>query len=39
LGATENEVAEAVGMVISMQGGPGYMYGGKAIEAFKQLKN
>jgi hypothetical protein len=26
-------------MVISMQGGPGYMYGGKAIEAFKQLKN
>jgi len=38
LGASETEVAEALSMVISMQGGPGYMYGGKALEAFKQLK-
>lgn len=37
LGATKGEVAEALGMVISMQGGPGYMYSGKALEAFEQL--
>ncbi len=37
LGATRAEVCEALGMVISMQGGPGYMYAGKALEAFDQF--
>jgi len=37
LGATQDEVSEALGMVISMQGGPGYMYAGKALEAFEQF--
>lgn len=37
LGATQTEVTEALGMVISMQGGPGYMYAGKALEAFRQF--
>lgn len=37
IGATTEEVAEALGMVISMQGGPGLMYAGKALEAFKQF--
>jgi AhpD family alkylhydroperoxidase len=38
LGASRDEVAEALGMVVSMQGGPGYMYTAKALEAFEQLK-
>ena len=37
MGATREEVTEAMGMVISMQGGPGYMYAGKALEAFDQF--
>ena len=38
LGVGRDEVAEALGMVVSMQGGPGYMYMAKALEAFDQLK-
>ena len=37
LGTGRDKVAEALGMVISMQGGPGYMYAGKALEAFDQF--
>jgi AhpD family alkylhydroperoxidase len=37
LGASRAEVVEAMGMVMSMQGGPGYMYAGKALEAFDQF--
>lgn len=38
LNVSRDEVAEALGMVILMSGGPGYSYVGKAIEAFDQLK-
>ena len=38
LGAERDRVAEALGMAVSMQGGPGYMYMAKALEAFDQLK-
>ena len=36
-GATRAEVAEAVNVCVLMNGGPGYMYGAKAIEAYDQL--
>jgi len=36
-GATRDEVAEMVNVVVLMNGGPGYMYGAKAMEAFDQL--
>lgn len=36
-GATRAEVAEAVGVAVSMGGGPAFMYGAKALEAFDQL--
>src|SRR6056297_492081 len=36
-GATREEVAETVNVCVLMNGGPGYMYGAKAIEAFDQL--
>ncbi len=36
-GATKDEVAEMVSVAILMGGGPGYMYGMKALEAFDQL--
>ncbi|WP_397543035.1 carboxymuconolactone decarboxylase family protein [Roseovarius salis] len=36
-GATRDEVAETVNVCVLMNGGPGYMYGVKAIEAYDQL--
>ncbi len=36
-GATREEVAETIAVCIMMGGGPGYMYGMKALEAFDQL--
>jgi AhpD family alkylhydroperoxidase len=36
-GATRDEVAETINVVVMMNGGPGYMYGAKAMEAFDQL--
>lgn len=36
-GATREEIEETVNVVVLMNGGPGYMYGAKAIEAFDQL--
>ena len=36
-GATRDEVAEMVNVVVLMNGGPGYMYGAKAMEAYDQL--
>lgn len=37
LGATKQEVAEAVSVAILMGGGPSTVYGGKALEAFDQI--
>ena len=37
LGATREEVAEAVGMAVYMGGGPSMMYGARALDAFDQL--
>ena len=36
-GATREEVAETVGVCIMMGGGPSFMYGAKALEAYDQL--
>lgn len=36
-GASRDEVAETVNVVVMMNGGPGYMYGAKAMEAYDQL--
>lgn len=36
-GATREEVSEVVNVCVVMNGGPGYMYGVKAIEAYDQL--
>lgn len=36
-GATREEVAEVVNVCVLMNGGPGYMYGAKALEAYDQL--
>lgn len=36
-GATREEVAETVSVAMTMGGGPAYMYGAKALEAFDQL--
>lgn len=38
-GATEEEVAEMVGVAISMNGGPGTVYGPRAFAAFREYKN
>ena len=34
-GATEKEVAETIGVAISMSGGPGTVYGPRALAAFR----
>lgn len=39
LGATREEVAELAGVAIVMGGGPGSVYGGKAIEAYDEAVN
>lgn len=36
-GATRDEVAETISVAVMMGGGPAYMYGVKALEAFDQL--
>jgi AhpD family alkylhydroperoxidase len=36
-GATRNEIAETVTVTMYMGGGPAYMYGVKALEAYDQL--
>ncbi len=36
-GATRDDVAETVSVAVMMGGGPAYMYGVKAIEAYDQL--
>ena len=36
-GATRDEIAEMVNVCVLMNGGPGYMYGAKAMEAYDQL--
>ncbi|MCU4653303.1 carboxymuconolactone decarboxylase family protein [Roseibacterium sp. SDUM158016] len=36
-GATRSEVAEMVNVCVLMNGGPGYMYGAKVMEAYDQL--
>lgn len=36
-GATRDEIAEAVGVCVMMGGGPSFMYGVKALEAYDQL--
>jgi len=38
-GASEAEVAELVGVTISMNGGPGTVYGPRAFAAFREFKN
>jgi AhpD family alkylhydroperoxidase len=37
LGASRAEVAEAMGVVVQMQGGPGLMYAADALAAFDQM--
>lgn len=39
LGATDEEVSEALGMVVYMGGGPGLMYAGDAWTAWQALKD
>jgi AhpD family alkylhydroperoxidase len=36
-GATDQEVAEAIGVVILMNGGPGTVWGPRALEAFREF--
>lgn len=36
-GASREEVLETIGVAIYMGGGPSYVYGGQALEAFDQL--
>ena len=36
LGATREEIAELAGVAIVMSGGPGSVYGGKALEAYDE---
>lgn len=36
-GATRDEIAETVSVTIMMGGGPAYMYGSRALQAFDQL--
>lgn len=38
-GATEQEVAEAIGVSINMSGGPGTVYGPRAFAAFKDYSD
>lgn len=38
-GATEAEVAEALGVAIQMNGGPGTVWGPRAFAAFKEFAN
>ena len=36
-GATRDEIAETITVTMYMGGGPAYMYGAKALDAFDQL--
>jgi alkylhydroperoxidase/carboxymuconolactone decarboxylase family protein YurZ len=37
-GASEQEAAEAIGVAISMNGGPGAVYGLRAFAAFREFQ-
>ncbi len=37
LGATREEVLDTIGVAIYMGGGPSYVYGAQALEAYEQL--
>ena len=37
-GATEQEAAEAIGVALLMSGGPGTVYGPRALAAFKDFQ-
>lgn len=37
VGATREEIAETISVAVMMGGGPAYMYGAKALDAFDQL--
>ena len=37
-GATEAEVAETIGVAIAMSGGPGTVYGPRALAAFREFE-
>lgn len=39
LGATEQEIAETLGMCIYMGGGPSMMYAAEAVASFNEFKN
>jgi AhpD family alkylhydroperoxidase len=39
LGATEQQVAEVIGVTILMDGGPGTVYGPRALAAFREFAN
>lgn len=39
LGADDQQVAEAMGVVILMNGGPGTVYGPRALAAFREWKD
>ncbi len=39
LGATSQEVAEAMGVAILMNGGPGTVWGPRALDAFEEYSN
>ena len=36
-GATRSEIAETISVAIMMGGGPAYMYGARALEAYDQF--
>ena len=37
-GATEEEILETIGVATYMGGGPSFVYGAQALEAYRQLK-
>ncbi|MDX1930976.1 MAG: carboxymuconolactone decarboxylase family protein [Capsulimonadales bacterium] len=38
-GATDEEIAECIGVAVLMGGGPSLMYGAKAMDAVRQFRN
>jgi alkylhydroperoxidase/carboxymuconolactone decarboxylase family protein YurZ len=38
VGATEQEIIEAIGVAVLMGGGPSAIYGSEALEALEQFK-
>jgi len=37
-GANEDEIMETLGVAVEMGGGPSVVYGGRALEAYKELR-